>query len=102
MVLDCSVGDRGNFRVCLRRWRSGNAPVELVAAASVWLANAYLLAGVGIAGVVQDSIRRTRARGPARPSRPALPRAVPEYDARGAGEIPPGDGSRLRFRCGRE
>src|SRR4029077_5961714 len=96
MVLDCAAGDCSNSTVYLCRRRSGDASVELAAAAAVRLANARLLASPGITGPVPDFVRRTRR---AR-SRPQAPLAGPlqEDDSGGGGKIPPSHGRRLWFR----
>src|SRR5580700_6596681 len=98
MVLDCAAGDCGTFCVCLGRRRSGDASVELAAAAPIRLADARFLASVGIAGVVPDSVRRSgRPRTSPQPGM-ALPGSLPEDDAGGAGEVSPGNGGRLQRR----
>src|SRR5579863_4523672 len=101
MVLDCTGGDCGNGAGRIHRWRSGDAPVELAAAAACRLASTYVLASFGITGAVPDSVRRAgRPRASPQPGM-ALPRPLPEPDAGGAREIPAGDGGGLHCRCAR-
>src|ERR1035438_363549 len=90
MVLDCAAGHCRDSAIYLRRRRSGNAPVELAAAATVRLADAWFLASVGTAGTVPDSVRWIgRPRWAGRRSRPPLPRALQEHVAGGAGKVSP-------------
>src|SRR5579863_6654599 len=98
MVLDHSVRNHRNPAVSLCRRRSGDALVELAAASAVWLANAWLLASAGIAGLVPDPVWRTRPRRTRRPARPPLRSWLPQYVPGRAREVPQSDGGRLRLR----
>src|SRR5271165_3354664 len=60
-MVDRAAGDYRNPAVYLRGRRSGDASVELAAASALRLEDAWLLAGVGIAGAVPDSVRRPAA-----------------------------------------
>src|ERR1700689_4217585 len=99
MVLD-SAGNGRHGVVCLRGWRSGDAPVELAAAAVVRLGDAGLLAGSGIAGPEPGPVRRAGPPRASPQSRMALPRSLPEHESGRAGEISKGDGRGIRVRRG--
>jgi len=91
MVLDCAAGDCGNGGVCICWGGSGDAAVELAASANVRLADAGLLASIGIAGAVPNSVWRTgRARASSQ-SGMALPGSVQKHDTGGAGEVSESD-----------
>src|ERR1039457_5989901 len=98
MVLDCAAGDCRDSAIYLRRRRSGDAPVELAAAATVRLADAWFLASVGTAGTVPDSVWWSGPWCTGRRTRPPLPRALQEHVAGGAGKVSPCHSNRLRLR----
>src|SRR3989442_1368938 len=54
----CSTGDPGVALICLHRRRNRAAPVELAAAATVWLAPDHLLASAWDPGAVPHPLRR--------------------------------------------
>src|ERR1700722_5239008 len=98
MVLDGAAGDSRDGAVCLY-WRgSGDALVELAASAAVRLAHAWLLASVGVAGAVPDSVRRTAPWGVGPTWWAPMARAVPEHEPGRAGEISAGHGGGLQRR----
>src|SRR5271165_3388578 len=100
-MVDRAAGDYRNPAVYLRGRRSGDASVELAAASALRLADAWLLAGSGIAGAVPDSVRRAAPRRTGRAWRRPMARALPEYESGGAGEIPESDGRGLQLRFAR-
>src|SRR5882724_8740659 len=100
MDLDSSTGDFGDPAICRHRRRTGDAFMELAAAAALRLAPDYLLAGARTPGAVPHPLRRT---GRARTFRPpqfpqSHERALREHDARRAGAIPATHARTLRLR----
>src|SRR5580693_1395328 len=96
----CSAGNSRHGAVCLSRWRTGAAPVELAAAAALRLAPAYVLASAWTSGAMPDSLRRIRIpRWPlARPMahERAHGRLQRSHDAGRAGTIPAAHERNLR------
>jgi len=97
MVLDCTAGNYRDPAIRVRRRRSGDASMELAAAAAFRLAHADLLASAGIVGSLPDSVRPSRGTSWTR-SRSSLERSLQKDDARGTGKIPASDERRLRLR----
>src|ERR1019366_1045376 len=96
MDLFCGPTDARAFH---RDWRrSCTATVELAGADIIRMAGSYLLAGIGTAGSVPDSVRRLwRGRRWLSLQVPAPHgRALGADDARGAGEVPAGYALTLR------
>src|SRR5208282_3704327 len=97
-MVDRATGDYRNSAVYLRGRRSGDASVELASAPTVRLADAWLLASVGIARALPDFVRRPAARWTGRAWWARMARALSEHESGGAGEIPEGDGGGVRVR----
>src|SRR5260370_2673396 len=93
MDFPCSAGDSGDGAICLPRWRTNAAPLELAAAAALRLAPDHLLASAGTSGAVPHPLRRME-----RPWLSPLPyaaanqrahgRALGAHDPRGPREVP--------------
>src|SRR6266853_4307747 len=87
------AGDSGDAPIYLPRRRTGAAPVELAAAAALWLAPDHLLASPGTSGAVPHPLRRmgrswlSSLQYSATDKR-AHGRALGAHDARGARKVP--------------
>src|SRR5712691_3788852 len=108
MDLDGSLGDPGDPGIYVHRRRTGDAFVELAAAAALRLAANYLLAGHRTTGPLPDSVRRLGwswfsslqyAAAHGRAYAAANGRALGAHDARGARKIPPELALSLRWLC---
>src|SRR6266404_2514447 len=84
------AGDSGDAPIYLPRRRTGAAPVELAAAAALWLAPDHLLASPGTSGAVPHPLRRMgRSWLSSLQYSATNGRALAADDTRGAREVPP-------------
>src|SRR5271157_1407575 len=98
MVLYCSAGDSGDSALYRYRWGTGDASMELAAAAAFRLAPDHLLASAWNSDTVPDPLRPDgRPRVLPLQLSPSHGRALGTHDTRGAGAIPARHAQSLRL-----
>ena len=84
-----AFGAAGDCAVWVAMWRSNHAPVELAAAAAVWVPCGDVLAGAGAAGADEDSVWWAwNGRQERRWAAAMEPKEVGQDDAGRTGEVP--------------